>query len=157
MAALITAWLRRSRLASQRGAQLIEFALVLPVMLLVLAGILDMGFLFKDYQVVTNAAREGARMATLPGWTAGQVTTRVNNYLAAGGLQGSATTTIDNVTIVTDPLSGRSISGIRVTVTFPHNYLILGPISQLVSGTPVGSQVTLRAVATMRAEIAAGL
>jgi Flp pilus assembly protein TadG len=149
--------LRRSGGASERGAQLIELALVLPVLLFVLAGILDMGFLFKDYQVVTNAAREGARMAALPGWSAPQVTTRVNNYLAAGGIQGSATTTIDTVTLVTDSVSGRTINGIRVIVEVPHTYLILGPLSQLVSGASVANSVTLRAVATMRTEVAAGL
>jgi Flp pilus assembly protein TadG len=157
MASLTARLLRRSRLASQRGAQLVEFALVLPVLLLVLAGILDMGFLFKDYQVVTNAAREGARMASLPGWSTALVTARVDSYLAAGGLQGAATTSIASVTLVTDAVSGRTISGIRVTVEFPHNYLILGPISQLVSGAAVANSVTLRAVATMRTEVAAGL
>jgi Flp pilus assembly protein TadG len=157
MASLAVRPLRRSRLASESGAQLIELALVLPVLLFVLAGILDMGFLFKDYQVVTNAAREGARMAALPGWSETQVTARVNNYLAAGGLQGSATTTIATVTLVTDAVSGRSINGIRVTVEVPHNYLILGPISKLVSGAAVANTVTLRAVATMRTEVAAGL
>jgi Flp pilus assembly protein TadG len=157
MASLTAAPGRRGRLAGQRGAQLVEFALVLPVLLLVLAGILDMGFMFKDFQVVTNAAREGARMAALPGWSTSLVTARVNSYLAAGGLQGSATTTIANVTLVTDVVSGRTINGIRVTVEFPHNYLILGPISQLVSGAAMANSVTLRAVATMRTEVAAGL
>ena len=147
---------RRRRWAAERGAELIEFALVLPILLLVLAGILDMGFLFKDYQVVTNAAREGARMASLPGWVQGDVVTRVNNYLTAGGLQGAATTTIDNVVLVTDPTSGRSINGIKVTVAYPHTYLILGPISQLVQGVSVPN-ATLKAVATMRVEAAAGL
>lgn len=147
----------RARLASERGAQLIEFALVFPVLLFVLAGILDMGFLFKNYQVVTNAAREGARLAALPGWTPEQVSTRVTDYLAAGGLQGGATTTLDHVTILTDPVSGRTITGVRVTVEYPHPYMILGPISRLVSGATVPNGVTLRAVATMRVEAAPGL
>ena len=156
MASLI-ATIRRRRVGSQRGAQLIEFALVLPILLFVLAGILDMGFLFKDYQVVTNAAREGARLAALPGFSASQVTTRVNNYLAAGGVQGAATTAVDNVSIVTDTATGRSINAVRVTVEIPHSYLILGPIAQLVCGASAPGALTLRAVATMRVEAAAGL
>jgi len=146
----------RRRLRANRGAELVEFALVLPILLLVLAGILDMGFLFKDYEVVTNAAREGARMASLPGWVQSDVVARINNYLAAGGLQGSATTRIENVTLVTNVTTGRTITGVRVTVEFPHTYMILGPISQLVQGTAVPN-TTLRAVATMRTEAAAGL
>jgi Flp pilus assembly protein TadG len=156
MAALIRARARR-RLASERGSQLIEMALVLPVMLLLLAGIVDMGFLFKDYQVVTNAAREGARMAALPGWTTDQITGRVNSYLAAGGLAGTATTTVTNVTIVTDAGTGRSIGGTRVTVELPHTYMVIGPISQLIQGASVANTVTLRAAVTMRTEVAAGL
>lgn len=147
----------RRPLASERGSQLVELALVLPVMLLVLAGIVDMGFLFKDYQVVTNAAREGARMAALPGWTTEQVTGRVNSYLAAGGIEGTATTTVTTVTMVTDQATGRSIGGTRVTVALPHTYMILGPISQLIQGASVANTVTLRAAVTMRTEVAAGL
>ena len=49
------------RLKSQRGAELIEFALIFPLLLLVLLGIVDFGFLFQRYEVLTNATREGAR------------------------------------------------------------------------------------------------
>ena len=44
---------------SERGSQLIEFALVLPLLLLVVLGIMDFGLLFQRYEAVTNAAREG--------------------------------------------------------------------------------------------------
>ena len=137
-----------------QGAELVEFALVFPLIMLVLAGILDMGFLFKDYEVVTNAAREGARMATLPGWDDAEVQARVAGYLSAGGLQPDAITTIEGVTIAIDA-NGRTITGVRVTVLYPHKYMILGPLAELVGGASF-STATLRAVATMRAEVAAG-
>ena len=54
---------------AERGAELVEFALVFPMLLLVMLGIMDFGFLFQRYEVVTNAAREGARVAILPGYT----------------------------------------------------------------------------------------
>jgi Flp pilus assembly protein TadG len=147
----------RARLRTERGAELVEFALVLPILLLVLAGIIDMGFLFKDYEVLTNAAREGARMASLPGWAEDDVIARVDSYLTAGSFQGVATTTVEEVELVTDPVSGRSITGVKVTVTSPHSYLILGPIAELVQGGGALSTTTLSAVVTMRAEMAAGL
>ena len=56
-----------ARVRSQAGAELVEFALVLPIMLLVFGGIVDFGLLLQRQQVVTNAAREGARLAVLPG------------------------------------------------------------------------------------------
>ena len=48
---------------------MIEFALIFPLLLLVILGIVDFGFLFQRYEVLTNATREGARMAVLPGYT----------------------------------------------------------------------------------------
>ena len=56
-----------ARVRSQAGAELVEFALVLPILLLVFAGIVDFGLLLQRQQVVTNAAREGARLAVLSG------------------------------------------------------------------------------------------
>src|SRR2546422_5315234 len=100
------------RLRSERGAELVEFALVMPILMLVLAGILDMGFLFKNYEVVTNAAREGARMASLPGWVEDDVKARVRDYLAAGGLNAAvATTTVEQIVLVTDIATGRTKIG----------------------------------------------
>ena len=53
----------RSRNKGQDGAAMLEMIIVLPVLLLVLFGILEMGLAFARYQVVSNAAREGAREA----------------------------------------------------------------------------------------------
>jgi Flp pilus assembly protein TadG len=144
----------RRFLRGERAAELLEFALALPILLLVLAAILDMGFLFKDYEVITNAAREGARMAALPGWAETDVRARINAYLTAGGFQGTATTTITPVVIA--DANGRSINGIKVQVAAPHDYMILGPIAQLVQSANLAT-TTLHATATMRSEVAAGL
>ena len=75
---------RRAR--SARGAELIEFALVLPVLLLIVLGIVDFGFMFQRMEVVTNAAREGARLAVLPGYAKTDVEARVCDYLQSGGV-----------------------------------------------------------------------
>ena len=56
---------RRSRRGSRTRAQaLVEFAVVLPVFLLILAGILDFGFILYSRMTVINAARDGARIGT---------------------------------------------------------------------------------------------
>lgn len=49
----------------QRGAQIIEFALVLPFLLVIIFLILDIGFLVYNKAVITNASREAARFATV--------------------------------------------------------------------------------------------
>ena len=59
------------RLRQEDGAQLVEFALVLPLLLFVVLGIAEFGIIFQRYEVVTNAAREGARLAVLPGYIGG--------------------------------------------------------------------------------------
>jgi Flp pilus assembly protein TadG len=49
---------------SERGSNLVEFALVLPLLVLILAGMADVGRAFNSYMVITNGAREGARAAS---------------------------------------------------------------------------------------------
>ncbi len=71
---------------SEHGAELIEFAIALPILLLVVAGIADYAFLFQRYEVITNAAREGARVGLLPDYDEDDIADRVNSYLAASGL-----------------------------------------------------------------------
>src|SRR5262245_65544382 len=54
---------RRNRPKStERGAELVEFALVLPILLVVIAGLWDFGRAYRTYQAITNSAREGARL-----------------------------------------------------------------------------------------------
>lgn len=59
--------LRQRRENSERGAALIEAALVTPVFLLVLFSIMEMGLLFRDSLTTDNASREGARAASTRG------------------------------------------------------------------------------------------
>jgi Flp pilus assembly protein TadG len=82
MAQTVRRW---RRIRSERGAELIEFAIVTPLLLLILAGIFDFGMLFRSWEVVTNAAREGARVGSLPGYADGDINARVQQYLHASG------------------------------------------------------------------------
>ncbi len=51
----------RSKSSSQKGASAVEFALILPLLMLILWGIIEFGLLLYNKQVITNASREGAR------------------------------------------------------------------------------------------------
>jgi Flp pilus assembly protein TadG len=53
------------RTEQERGQALIEFALVLPLFLLLLLGIVQMGTVFRDYVALTDATRVGARQAAV--------------------------------------------------------------------------------------------
>jgi Flp pilus assembly protein TadG len=145
---------RRSRGSGPRagdasGAALIEFALCLPLLALLIAGIFDFGLLFMRYEVLTNAAREGARMAALPGYSTADVEARVAAYLAAGHVTEAPTTTVVPVS-----LAGTPFVAMEVTVTLDYSYAVLGPVAALFGGT--FGTTTLTATSVMRAEVAAG-
>src|SRR6185312_9314171 len=84
------------RIRSQKGAALLEAAITIPVILLICVGIFEFGRAYQTWQVLTNAAREGARLAVITGSTDADVTTRVRNYMQAGNLPnyGTAKVTI---------------------------------------------------------------
>jgi hypothetical protein len=138
------------RLDSEDGAQLVEFAIVLPLLLLVVLSIAEFGFIFQRFEVLTNAAREGARMAVLPGYSNTDIENRVVAYATAGGVPDF---TVDNVEITdqTVPLAvGPGMPCKRVEITFTHSYMFMGGIGSLFGQTY--STVPLRAVAEMRVE-----
>lgn len=147
MARLKRSW---RRLADDRGAELIELALVLPILLFVSAGIMEFGFLFQRSEVLTNAVREGARIAVLPGYSTLDVQTRVKNYLAASGLTCGADCSV-GVEYSDEALAGTTVRVATVTAALPVPSLILSAIAPLVHAAAYGS-VTLHATSVMRVE-----
>lgn len=147
------------QLKSERGAELIEFALILPLLLLIMLGIVDFGFMFQRYEVLTNAAREGARVAVLPGYTTADAMARACAYVETGGLPVTGDCPDpDNPDIsvadVTIPMPvGAALEGRSVTVTFTHTYMFVGPIAGLFSGTFTNT-FPITSVAVMRNEVA---
>ena len=140
---------------SDRGAELIEFAFTFPLLLLVCLGIVDFGLLFQRYEVLTNAAREGARVAVLPGYdTLPNVQARVNQYLQGTSLSGVATTTLATETLTPALPNGNCVVVKRVVVTYNHNYFFVGGIATWF-GSSLGTR-TLTGRAAMRQETASG-
>jgi Flp pilus assembly protein TadG len=140
---------RRQR-GSQSGQAVIELALTLPLLLVIVMGIFDFGLMFQRYEVVTNAAREGARVGVLPNYTIADAQARAQQYLTSGGLIGSATV---NAVVAPSPSFGSpamTVNQVTVTVTYPYTYAFVGPMLNLFGGS-LGS-VTLKAVSTMRVE-----
>lgn len=146
------------RLKSERGAELIEMALILPLLLLVLLGIIDFGFLFQRYEVLTNAAREGARIAVLPGYAAADVNDRICKYLISGGVPVSgncATGTGNPLITVSAPtalaVGASTINVIEVDVAYSHNFMFVGGIIGMMGGTWTSAK-TINIEAVMRVE-----
>ena len=95
------------RFKSQRGTTIVEAAIILPVFLMFLFGIFEAGRFLNVRQVLTNAAREGARFGvtpltgtnTLP--TTSAIQDRVNEYLASANITGATTTVNPDVEVDT--------------------------------------------------------
>ena len=138
---------------SERGAAIIETALTLPIVLLVCVGIFEFGRAYQTWQVMTNAAREGARVAVLPNPVAGATDARVREYLQLGGLNSDESVAVAVTPAEVSLGAAGNASASRVTVTYPFSFMVLQPVARLVvSGTMTGAPITLTASATMRNE-----
>jgi Flp pilus assembly protein TadG len=143
--------LKRFRmLTDERGSQIIEASLVLPLLLLVVLGILDFGLLFWRFESVTNAAREGARVAILPGYSTTDVENRVQQYLTDAGLTDTPVTTVIPPTGV-DIGGGTCVTMTGATVSYPHTYFLVGGIMGYFGSTSL-TTTSLNATAMMRYE-----
>ena len=124
--------LRKLRVArARRGAVAVEAAIVMPLLIIMMFGIWEVGRLIQVQQVITNAAREGARVASggyVDGTpvTVAYVQSTVRNYMTASGLPTAAATgatiTLTNTSANTwtDPVNAQPLDSFRVTVLIPQ-------------------------------------
>ncbi len=130
----------------REGQALVELAIVLPVLILILVGIMEFGLLIYNQQVITNATREGARfgiVARTPRRTAAQIDSVVADYC------GSHLVTFGSGTPITTTAATGTAFGddLTVTVTFQYDFLVLpGFIGDLAGG------MNLQAWSTMKYE-----
>lgn len=146
-----------------RGQSVVEFALILPILLLVLFGIIEFSLVVYNQAMITNASREGARYGALfnanpsssdPAeraylqYNSTQVTNIVSSYLSNHLITfGSAA----NPTITFTP-APRGQTGV-VTVNYTYRFLVLSNLLSLVGSKSAGaSSINLSATATMRME-----
>jgi Flp pilus assembly protein TadG len=123
----------------ERGSNLVEFALVLPLLVLILAGMADVGRAFNSYMVITNAAREGARAAARLSCYATDAVQRATykariEQIVRDEVTGSAVAPGDlGIAIVPDPIGTGCALGaaeVQVTVSYPYT-TILGGVTGL--------------------------
>jgi len=114
--------------AGEAGQSLVEFALILPVLVLIVMGIVDLGRIFHTYEALANAAREGARYCALnPNASATNLRNRITGS-GSGELDGK----IAVATIAVNGTAGAACpaasSGADVTVTLTTNFSPLTPV-----------------------------
>jgi Flp pilus assembly protein TadG len=139
-----------TRFRSQKGAALLEAAITLPLILLVCVGIFEFGRAYQTWQVLTNAAREGARVAVIQGTTDTNITATVRNYMQGGALPNYATAAVTITHSV--PLTGSDL-GTQVQIDYPFSFIVLNPVVRLVApSSTTGSPITMHSIAVMRNE-----
>ena len=133
---------------SERGQALVEFAIVFPLLMLLVIGIIEFGRAWNAHQVVTDAAREGARRAVINSSTITQdsVTDRIREYIGLAGFDGGLAS-------ITYPDGFKTGSGnpTAVRIEFPYQFVFLRPLIDAALGTSNGV-VTLATEARMRNE-----
>lgn len=111
----------------QRGAAAIEFAIVLPVLVLLLFGTTEFGLLLYNQQVITNASREGARagiVAQAPRVTPQAISAVVTNYCGGRLITfGNDATAGPYVSVSSTGTSFQD--DLTVLVTYNYDFLVL--------------------------------
>ncbi len=113
----------------RRGATVVEMALVLPLFVAVVLGIVEFGRSMAVGQVVTNAAREGARLAVIEGTTNADVEQRVLDFLNAAinvdaaqvNLSITVTPAPGNTTSTNEVADAQQSDLVQVRVEIPFN------------------------------------
>jgi TadE-like protein len=128
---------------NRRAAAAVEFAVVAPVFFLLIFGMIEYGRMVMVQQVITNASREGARLAVLDGATYDEIDAQVDEYLTSASID----TTNAVVAVDPDPPTDAAFGDpITVTVSIPFS-----EVSWLPSPMYLGGK-TLTATTVMRRE-----
>ena len=106
---------------------------------------------FCRHEVLANAAREGARVAVLPGYATTDVQDRVMSYVTAGGLPTTAGNPTVTVSPATVPWDTTTWPATTVSVAYTDDYLFLNGVVGWFGGS-LGA-TTLQSQATMRNEL----
>ncbi|HEX7090455.1 MAG TPA: TadE family protein [Longimicrobiales bacterium] len=141
------AWLRGATppVPADAGQALVEFALVLPLLLVLVIAVFEFGRAWSAYQVITDAAREGARNAVVvnPAIDSAYVVQRVRDALARASLDP------DNASISISGFNERTGTPAMVTISYPYRFVLLGP---LLGWATDRSSITLSTSFVMRNE-----
>lgn len=123
----------------RRGQAVVEFALILPVFMLMLFGAIEFGRAYYTLHLLTNAAREGARTGMLPEKLEADVTSTVNDFLQDAGLGGSWSSSVTVKDSGGETRAGGladAVEGDRIHVVVTHDFHVLtGRIIPGFSGT----------------------
>lgn len=138
-----------TRLKGSSGQSLAEFAIAVPMLLLLFIGMVEFARGWMVRQVIVNVAREGARLAVVPTSTQATVAARVDSLLTAGGINPA------NASVTINTCDGTACAGQPdvVQISVPYQFALVGPVLNFVcgSGCSLGT-VNLTSTSRMRSE-----
>jgi Flp pilus assembly protein TadG len=137
--------IRTRRKKREKGQALVEFALLVPIFLLLLFAIVDFGMGFYSWIEVTHAAREGARLGAVQA-TSVEIEDRVYETVSLPNEATRMTVTVINA---------QGGPGESVEVQVDYDYDLITPLAglvQFVSGDILGPTITFSSTAEMRLE-----
>ena len=123
---------------SRRGAAIIEFALLAPVLFMLVLGMIEFGRVLMVAQLLTDAAREGGRLAVVAGSNTDKVTSTVDSFLTNAGVNGAHTS------VSPDPSAANQGDSITVTVTVPASVVSWLPTPIFTAGQTLSGSVIMR-------------
>jgi Flp pilus assembly protein TadG len=129
------------RRRDRRGAAIVEFAIVAPLLFLLVISILEFGWAMMAQTTLINAAAEGARVGVLDGALVSDVANSVNQYLTAAGLP-----RVTPVVSPSPPSSATAGQDVTVTVNLPFSQVSLLPVPRWLGN------ITLTGTSAMRRE-----
>jgi len=140
----------------ERGQSLVEFVLLLPLLLAIVFAIIEFAIAWRTYQIITNVAREGARLAvvTRGSTKATTVQTRIDNLLNQSNLSSGNATVTYSCDGAAGGLCASTGQSDGVQIDYPHTFVFLGPILDLMCfgcGSSYGT-ITLTSLSVMRTE-----
>ncbi len=137
------------KIAEEKGAAAVEFAIILPLLVVFLFGIIEFGIIFYDKAMITNASREGARNGIVfrdPRVNVSEIQDVVDNYSS-----GRMITFGSSAPPVTTVPSGACVNHndqLTVNVTYQYDFLLIPNFF----GGILPNSITIEAVTEMRCE-----
>lgn len=148
---------------NNKGVALVEFAIVLPLLIILVFGIIEFGFIIYDKAMITNASREGARLGIVfrvdptngeyispdTGTVQAMIETKITQYLSNHLISLGSNTPPPSLSNggITTIVSGTSPGGeLTVNIIYPYSFVI---VSKLIGSGPT---VNLSATTIMRLE-----
>jgi Flp pilus assembly protein TadG len=136
----------RGRIRRRSGAAMVELAIMLPVFIFLVFGLIEASRLGMVAQILATAAREGCRVAVIDGNVNSDVTNQINTFLSSASIDSSNVTVVQTPTDCTTVSSGDDPNTVSVTLSVPYS-----KVSWL--GTPLYFQsAVVTGTATMSSE-----